>query len=82
MSRYSKDAIPSYDLMGDTLKSWKMQPAFSSPYPFDTQRATLKMGDMVDNFCNLFVLQIFSIVLCIRMCCQLSRDNSRRRVER
>ena len=22
----------------------------SSPYPFDTQRATLKMEDMVDNF--------------------------------
>ena len=36
--------------MEDTLKSWQIQPASSSPYPFDTQRATLKMEDMVDNF--------------------------------
>ena len=45
--------IPSYDLMGDALKSWKIQPASSSPYLFDTQRATLKMEDMVDIFANL-----------------------------
>ena len=46
----SKVAIstPLVVSMEDTLKSWKMQRASSSPYPFDTQRATLKMEDMVD----------------------------------
>ena len=29
-------------------KSWQMQRPSSSPYPFDTQRATLKMEDIVD----------------------------------
>lgn len=46
----SKVAIstPLVVSMEDTLKSWKMQRASSIPYPFDTQRATLKMEDMVD----------------------------------
>lgn len=48
----SKVAIstPLVVSMEDTLKSWKMQRASSIPYPFDTQRTTLKMEDMVDVF--------------------------------
>ena len=34
-----------------------MQPASASPYPFDTQYATLKMEDMVDIFAELDSLQ-------------------------
>jgi len=48
--------------MEDTLKSWKMQRASSIPYPFETQRATQKMEDMVDNFANLIFLQNIRIL--------------------
>lgn len=68
----SKVAIstPLVVSMEDTLKSWKMQRASSIPYPFDTQRATLKMEDMVDilrklDFSTEYPYVEINIYLCI-----------------